>query len=92
MDLGTSTPRRSCGVRKMGVLPQDQTGRLTRLLQCTMGCPRLIARLGVDFGETFSLVVKPATIQTVLSLVASRRWSMLQLDVTNAFLHGNLQG
>ena len=45
---------------------------------------------GVDFGETFSPVVKPATIRTVLSLVASRGWQARQLDISNAFLHGNL--
>ena len=47
-------------------------------------------RPGVDFGETFSPVVKPAMIRTVLSLVASRGWQARQLDVSNAFLHGNL--
>ena len=31
-------------------------------------------RAGVDFGETFSPVVKPATIRTVLTIVASRCW------------------
>jgi hypothetical protein len=30
-------------------------------------------RPGVDFAETFSLVVKPATVRTVLSLALSRR-------------------
>ncbi|GJX23743.1 ribonuclease H-like domain-containing protein [Tanacetum coccineum] len=45
---------------------------------------------GVDVDETFSLVVKPATIQTVLSLAASRHWQIHQLDVKNAFLHGDL--
>ncbi|GJW69562.1 ribonuclease H-like domain-containing protein [Tanacetum coccineum] len=45
---------------------------------------------GVDVDETFSLVVKPGTIRTVLSLVASRHWLIHQLDVKNAFLHGDL--
>ncbi|GJR61885.1 ribonuclease H-like domain-containing protein [Tanacetum coccineum] len=45
---------------------------------------------GVDVDETFSPVVKPGTIRTVLSLVASRHWSIHQLDVKNAFLHGDL--
>jgi hypothetical protein len=47
-------------------------------------------RPGVDFGETFSPVVKPATIRTVLTLVASKNWPAHQLDVSNAFLHGNI--
>ncbi|GJZ81441.1 ribonuclease H-like domain-containing protein [Tanacetum coccineum] len=45
---------------------------------------------GVDVDETFSLVFKPGTIQTVLSLAASRHWPIHQLDVKNAFLHGDL--
>ncbi|GJY60588.1 ribonuclease H-like domain-containing protein [Tanacetum coccineum] len=45
---------------------------------------------GVDVDETFSMVVKPGTIQTVLSLAASRHWPIHQLDVKNAFLHGDL--
>ncbi|GKF87715.1 ribonuclease H-like domain-containing protein, partial [Tanacetum coccineum] len=45
---------------------------------------------GVDVDETFSLVVKPGTIRTVLSLDASRHWLIHQLDVKNAFLHGDL--
>ncbi|GJU44199.1 ribonuclease H-like domain-containing protein [Tanacetum coccineum] len=45
---------------------------------------------GINVDETFSLVVKPGTIQTVLSLSTSRHWPVYQLDVKNAFLHGDL--
>ena len=37
------------------------------------------------------MVVNPATIRTVLTLVATNNWPAHQLDVSTAFLHGNLQ-
>ena len=45
---------------------------------------------GIDFDETFSLVVKPTIVCTLLSLALSHNWPIHQLDVKNAFLHGNL--
>ena len=34
--------------------------------------------------------MKPASIRIVLSIALSRSWSIHQLDVKNAFLHGHL--
>lgn len=48
------------------------------------------AREGIDFLSTFSPVVKMATVQLLVSLAAAKNWSLNQLDLTNAFLHKEL--
>jgi hypothetical protein len=47
-------------------------------------------RPGVDYDETFSPVVKPATVHKVLATAVSRDWFIQQLNVKNAFLHDTL--
>ncbi|GKE21130.1 ribonuclease H-like domain-containing protein [Tanacetum coccineum] len=46
-------------------------------------------QFGVDCDDTFSHVIKPATVRTVPSLALSQNWPIHQFDVKNAFLNGD---
>ncbi|GKD14128.1 putative RNA-directed DNA polymerase [Tanacetum coccineum] len=46
---------------------------------------------GINFHETFSLFFKSTTIRAIFSLAVTNNWPLRQLDVQNAFLHGNLK-
>jgi hypothetical protein len=47
-------------------------------------------RSGIDYTETFSLVIKPSTIRVILTLVVDFDWGIRKLDVSNAFLQSTL--
>ncbi|KAI0505062.1 hypothetical protein KFK09_016019 [Dendrobium nobile] len=71
-------------------LKRDATGSITQHKA------RLVAQgfnqqQGLDYHETFSPVAKLPTIRILLTIATQRHWSLLQLDVTNAFLHGDLE-
>ena len=53
-----------------------------------LGCQQVS---GVDFVETFSLMIKPTIVRVVLALSVFFNWQVLQFDVSNAFLHGTLE-
>ena len=47
-------------------------------------------RKGVDYGETYSPVVRFESVRMFLSIVAAENLELVQFDVKTAFLHGDL--
>ena len=57
---------------------------------------RLVAKgyaqiFGLDYGYTLSPVTKITTVHLFLAMAVIRHWPHHQLDIKNAFLHGELQ-
>lgn len=46
--------------------------------------------LGINFFQIFSPIIKPAILRVICAITTSNRWPICQLDLTNTFIHGDL--
>ncbi len=56
---------------------------------------RLVAKgyaqiYGIDYEETYSPIAKMTTIKVIIIMATIKGWFLHQMDVKNAFLHGDL--
>ncbi|KAI0524562.1 hypothetical protein KFK09_003939 [Dendrobium nobile] len=71
-------------------LKKDSNGQITRHKA------RLVAKgfnqqPGINYHKMFSPVAKLPTVRILLVIATQRRWPIFQLDISNAFLHGELE-
>ncbi|GKV22443.1 hypothetical protein SLEP1_g32316 [Rubroshorea leprosula] len=81
--------RKAIGCRWIYKLKKDSEGNIERY-KARLVIKGYAQKLGIDFDEVFSPVVRMTTIRVVLALAASLDLELEQLDVKIAFLHGDL--
>ncbi|KAL1188263.1 Retrovirus-related Pol polyprotein from transposon RE2 [Cardamine amara subsp. amara] len=56
-----------------------------------LGSQGIYTKDGVDYVDTFSPIAKMTTVKTLLSVAAAKEWGIHQLEISNAFLNGDLK-
>ena len=80
---------KAVGCKWVFTIKQTPKGKIYRY-KARLVAKGYIHTYGIDYDETFALVVKMSTVRTLISLAMNKDWKLHQLDVKNAFLHGEL--
>ena len=83
--------RKAVGSKWVFKVKTTADGSIERYKACLVaqGCSQ---KYGVDYDETFSPVVRPESIRTLIALSVQDGLKLHQMDVTTAFLNGDLDG
>jgi Reverse transcriptase (RNA-dependent DNA polymerase) len=84
------TGKKTVGCKWVFMVKHNPEGKVDRL-KARLVAKRYTQTYGIDYEETFAPVAKMNTVRTLISCAVNFRWNLHQLDVKNAFLHGNLK-
>ena len=88
--MSLPTSKKVIGCRWVFVVKFNSDGSVARL-KAHLVAKGYAQTYRVDCSDTFSTVAKLTSVRLFISLIASYNWDLHQLDIRNAFLHGDLQ-